>query len=128
MIERVCPHCRAGNASDMAWCGACGAALEQPLARRPTGALTRRTFHLPAQWKESGKVVALGVATVAAEIGVAWLQRRWQQPPPPRPATTPAQRGRVIAIGRRVSERWSNGQLQQRSEEQVIWFAPDDRR
>ncbi len=132
MIERICPHCDAGNPSDQAYCGHCGTSLTQPLARRPAAALAQRPITIPTRWKETGKVVALGVATLAAEAGLAWLQRR-QQPAARSPAPAPLARtqvqqaARVIAVGRRVTEIWSGGQLQQRTEEQVIWLPPDDR-
>lgn len=131
MVERICPHCATGNPAEQMYCGQCGTRLALPLARRPNGALARRPIRLPAQWKETGKVVALGVATLAAEAGLAWLQRR-QQPvakstvPQPPPALPQRRSARVVAMGHRVSETWVDGQLQQRTEEQVMWFAPDD--
>jgi hypothetical protein len=128
MVERVCPRCDAGNSSEQRYCGQCGSPLSQALAQRPASALTQRSIQIPARWKETGKVVALGVATVAAEVGLAWLQRQ-QQAPLARPRSmnrSQPQRARVIALGRRVSETWVGGQLQHRSEEQVMWMVPDN--
>lgn len=128
MVERVCPRCDAGNPSDNAFCGQCGAALQphesvQPLARKQSAAIARRSIHIPAQWKQTGKVVALGMATIAAEVGMAWLNRR-HQPLAPRPALR-AQTARVIGVGRRIVETWHNGELQYRSDEQIMWLQPD---
>ncbi len=124
MLERICPRCDAGNPSEQAYCGHCGACLDQPLAQRPAAALARRSWQIPAQWKQAGKVVALSAASIAAEAGLAWLQRRQQQASQRQLAPTTA---RVIALGWRVSETWQDGRLQQRVEEQVVWLEPDRR-
>jgi hypothetical protein len=128
MIERVCPRCHAGNGPDHTRCDQCGAAFDQPLARQTPQPLAQRPIALPVQWKQAGKVVALGMAAVAAEVGLALLQRHGQR------GTQLAVRqprqvsgGRVIAVGRRVSETWRGGELQQRVEEQVMWMVPGDR-
>jgi hypothetical protein len=127
MVERVCSQCEAGNPSEQRFCGQCGSPLSQALAQRPATPLTRRSIQIPAHWKQTGKVVALGVATVAAEAGLAWLQRHQQLPlARPRTMSQQPQRARVIALGRRVSETWVGGQLQHRTEEQVMWIAPDN--
>lgn len=128
MVERVCPQCEAGNPSEQRYCGQCGSPLSQALAQRPATPLTRRSIQIPARWKQTGKVVALGVATVAAEAGLAWLQRHQHSlVAQPRSTTGPQpQRVRVIALGRRVSETWVGGQLQHRTEEQVMWMVPDN--
>ncbi len=119
MVERICPRCDRDNPSDHTYCGHCGVALEQSLAQRVPSALARRTAQLPVQWKQAGKVVALGVATVAVEAGLALLQRRQQGIVKAQPNV---QRARVIAVGRRVTETWYGGQLQHRTDEQVMWF------
>lgn len=133
MVERICPHCAAGNPTEQAYCGQCGTLLALSLAHRAPSQLARRPIRLPVQWKETGKVVALGVATLAAEAGLAWLHRRQQplaktataiQPQP----MSQSRGSRLVAVGRRVSETWVGGQLQHRTEEQVMWFAPDDAR
>lgn len=125
MIERICPQCGGGNPERQAYCGDCGAALQpQPLTRRPAAALARRSVQIPARWRETGKVVALGLAAVAAEAGIALLNRRQNAAPHPL-ARPPQPSGRVIAVGHRISQTWHNGQLQHRTEERVVWIAPD---
>jgi len=123
MIERVCPSCSAGNPGDQPYCGQCGSPFEQRLTHTRTTPLARRSIHVPARWQQASKVVALGIASLAAEVGIAWLQRRHQPIVPATPQ--PQQSARVVALGRRVTQRWQNGQLQERIEEQVVWFASD---
>lgn len=128
MVERVCPRCERGNPSEQAYCGDCGMFLQDsvaPLAQRPIASLTQRPVAIPAQWKQAGKVVALGVATLAAEAGMAWLQRR-QQPLARTTAQSPAKNARVIAVGHRIRTTWRNGQLYERVDEQVLWMTGDD--
>lgn len=125
MVERICPGCESSNPATHVRCGRCGAALEQPLAPGSSRALSRRGPQLPASWKQHGKVVALGIATLAAQIAVDLLNRRQQHIVPVRPTLQRVQTARVVALGRRVSETWRDGQLQQRVEEQVVWLVPD---
>ena len=75
----ACPKCRCGNPPENRFCGACGASLTTG------GELTRRTQHsltvanrvlLPAQLKPVGKALAVGLATLAAQAGLAYLRRR----------------------------------------------------
>ncbi len=74
-----CPQCRRGNSPDNRFCGACGAAFEsgEQLVRwteeRP---ITARRALLPAELKPVGRALAVGLATLAAEAGLAWLRRR----------------------------------------------------
>ncbi|HEX6288998.1 MAG TPA: hypothetical protein VFZ66_07395 [Herpetosiphonaceae bacterium] len=124
MVERICPRCDAGNPSEHAYCGRCGAALDQPLAPRPAASLAQRSWQVPVPWKQAGRVMALGVATLAAEAGLAWLQRRQQQQPQPLSRPQPPTTARVIAMGWRVTETWQGGHLQQRTEEKVMWLEP----
>ena len=80
MNERiVCPRCQRGNPPENRFCGACGAALASssglPTARiEYSPATTARTW--PAKLGPAGKVLAVGLATLAAEAGLSWL-RRW---------------------------------------------------
>ncbi|HEY0602220.1 MAG TPA: zinc ribbon domain-containing protein [Herpetosiphonaceae bacterium] len=131
MVERICPRCDAANPSEHAYCGQCGAAFDQPLARRPGAALAPRSWQVPDQWRQAGKVVALGAATIVAEVGLAWLQRRQQQSSrsTEQPKSYPLARtmpttARVIGLGWRISETWQDGQLQERVQEQVMWLEP----
>ncbi len=125
MVERICPRCESANPATHARCDRCGAALEQPLALRSSNALSKRIPRLPVQWRQHGRIVALGVATLAAQIAVDLINRRQQHIVPARPTPQTTQTARVVALGRRVSETWRDGQLQQRIEEQVVWLAPD---
>lgn len=139
MVERICPRCEAGSPSEQAYCGHCGLLLQpgatgvardgdpaHRLARRVVAPLAQRSVRLPAQWKQASKVVALGVASIAAEVGLAWLQQRQQaQQSLARPQS---EAGRVLAVGRRIRTTWRNGQLYERVDEQVLWMAPDETR
>lgn len=135
MVERICPSCERGNQQLHNYCGFCGAPLEhaeQLPARRGVSALARVGSRLPARWRPAGRVVALGVAAVAVEIGRAALAQQQQRSrgtaivPYRRPAA-PA-RGRVIGMARRVHETWRGGELVQRSDEQIMWVLRDDPR
>ena len=126
MLERICPECGAANASDQRSCSDCGEQIEQPLARRSPAALNLRTIRLPAHWQQTGRVVALGLLTVAAEAGIHWLQRRQHASPAslPAPATLRSQQ-RIVALQQRIIEQWQGGQLQQRTIERTVWFSPE---
>jgi hypothetical protein len=74
-----CPQCRHGNPLENSFCGACGAPLASggQLARRPEGdppAASRAL--LPAEFNPVGRALAVGLATLAAQAGLAWLRRR----------------------------------------------------
>jgi hypothetical protein len=74
-----CPRCRHDNPLENRFCGACGAFLTvgEQLARRPgySPATTSRAL-LPADLKPVGRALAVGLATLAAQAGLAWLRRR----------------------------------------------------
>jgi hypothetical protein len=77
MVERICPACQHGNPLDDRFCGKCGTPLERQLpARRGDAPLTVAGRQLPVTWQQFGKTVALSVAALAAEAGLAWLRRR----------------------------------------------------
>lgn len=140
MVERICPRCEAGNPGEQAYCGDCGLRLQPGalsaapsdsgtgLARRGATPLALRSVRLPAQWKQASKVVALGVASIAAEVGLAWLQQRHQAQQGQQLARPQGEAGRVLAVGRRIRTTWRNGQLYERVDEQVLWMAPDEPR
>ena len=74
-----CPQCRRGNPPENRFCGACGAALEsggQLVRRMEDSPATARRALLPAELKPVGRALAVGLATLAAEAGLAWLRRR----------------------------------------------------
>jgi hypothetical protein len=77
MVERICPSCQHSNPLDDRFCGKCGAQLERQLPmRRPDARLTIAGRDLPVTWKQFSRTVALSVAALAAEAGLAWLRRR----------------------------------------------------
>ena len=74
-----CPQCRHGNPPENRFCGACGAALEsggQLVRRTESRPITARRALLPAELKPIGRALAIGLVTLAAEAGLAWLRRR----------------------------------------------------
>jgi hypothetical protein len=82
MVERICPSCQHGNPLDDRFCGKCGAPLERQLpVRRGEARLASRVRNLPVTWKQLGRTVAISVAALAAEAGLAWLRRRIEAGP-----------------------------------------------
>jgi hypothetical protein len=76
MVERICPACQHGNPVSDQYCGKCGAQLERLLpARRVNQPLTLAGRDLPVTWRQVGRTVAIGVAALAAEAGIAMLRR-----------------------------------------------------
>ena len=87
MVERICSVCQHGNPLDDRFCGKCGAPLERQLpARRSDAPMILAGHQLPVTWQQFGKTVALSVAAVAAEAGLAWLRKRIESVPTPAPA------------------------------------------
>jgi hypothetical protein len=79
MAEQArCLRCRHANPPENHFCGWCGAPLESSyeLVPRRKGALTAVRRTLPAKLGPAGKVVAVGLLTLAAEVGLSWLHRR----------------------------------------------------
>ena len=81
MEERstFCPRCRHGNPLENRFCGACGSPLVSgtQLARRPENSPTTASRNLlPAELKPVGRALAVGLAALAAEAGLAWLRHR----------------------------------------------------
>lgn len=76
-----CPRCRHDNPLANHFCGACGAflAVGEQLARRPVDSPASRAL-LPADLKPVGRALAVGLATLAAQAGLAWLRRRAESP------------------------------------------------
>ncbi len=82
MVERICPACQHGNPLNDRFCSKCGAPLERQLpARRSDAPLVVAGRQLPVTWQQFGRGVALSVAAVAAEAGLAWLRRRMEAGP-----------------------------------------------
>ena len=74
----LCPQCRRDNPPANRFCGACGTALASggQIARRPESSPTARRGLLPTELKPVGKVLAVGLAALATEAGLAWLRSR----------------------------------------------------
>lgn len=79
MIERVCSSCNHGNPLDDKFCGKCGKPLERhlPIAGQDAP-LTIAGRSLPVTWKQLSRTVAVSVAALAAEAGIAWLRRKME--------------------------------------------------
>ena len=93
MEERntFCPRCRHGNPRENRFCGACGAHLAsgEQLARRPENSPTTVSRGLlPAELKPVGRALAVGLAALAAEAGLAWLRHRAEGSDRPSPPAT----------------------------------------
>jgi len=138
MVERICPSCQHGNPLDDRFCGKCGAPLERQLLMRGSDArLAIAGRSLPVTWKQFSRTVALSVAALAAEAGLAWLRRRIDSAPslaPLGPATAPTPKpgARTTAIARpvgsvvtivsqRVVEIWDGGDGTRRVVERSFW-------
>ena len=85
---KTCPICRQQNPSANSFCGKCGADLAETnradldredkalLIRRPTPIEIRENQLATPQAKALVVTIAVGVATLLAEAGLAYLQRR----------------------------------------------------
>lgn len=135
MVERICPRCQHGNPLENRFCGACGSALEQQalVPHQETG-LTIAGVYLPAtQLRTVGKTVALGIASLAAEAGVAWVRNRIAQGNQLRPTnvqpTSLARRDSpsatppktVTIMSQRIVEIWEQGVLKRQTVERAHW-------
>jgi hypothetical protein len=79
MAEQApCLRCHHANPPGNRFCGWCGASLKSSheLVPRREGALTAVRRTLPAKLGPAGKVVAMGLVTLAAEVGLSWLRQR----------------------------------------------------
>jgi Double zinc ribbon len=80
MTERQvpCPRCRHENPPSNRFCGSCGAPLKsgEQLSTRQEHSPVRATRAWPSKLSPAGKALAVGVAVLAAEAGLSWLQRR----------------------------------------------------
>jgi hypothetical protein len=139
MVERICPSCQHGNPLDDRFCGKCGVPLERQLPMRSADApLTVAGRNLPVTWKQLSRTVALSVAALAAEAGLAWLRRRIEAGPAPAPIaqTRPVQPAKSVAettalvgpagsvvtiVSQRVVEIWDAGDGARRVVERTFW-------
>jgi hypothetical protein len=80
MTEREvpCPRCRQENPPRNRFCGACGVPLTsgEQLATRQEHSPVQPGRAWPAKLGPASKALAVGVAVLAAEAGLSWLQRR----------------------------------------------------
>ena len=121
MLERVCPTCNAANPAELHQCSSCGTGIEQTLQQSfRTATLLARRIQLPAHLQHTGRVVALGLLSVAVDAGLHWLQQRQQTAGPPRTANQ-----RVVAAQQRIVEHWQGGQLRERTVERTVWLEPE---
>ena len=73
-----CPLCWHTNPPGNRFCGSCGAPLtsgEQLAPRQDHNPVPARRAW-PAKLAPAGKALAVGVAVLAAEVGVSWLRRK----------------------------------------------------
>ena len=86
-FSRPCPGCGyPENPPENRFCGHCGVSLERALARwggeltpRTEGRITLRKRLLPDRLGPVGKTVAVSLAAVAADVGLAWLRHRLEK-------------------------------------------------
>jgi Double zinc ribbon len=73
-----CPRCRNENPPSNRFCGSCGAPLisGEQLATRQEHRPVRAARAWPSKLSPAGKALVVGVAVLAAEAGLSWLQRR----------------------------------------------------
>jgi hypothetical protein len=76
--EVSCPRCRHENPLGNRFCGSCGAPMRSgeqlPTRREYRPVPSSRAW--PAKLGPVSKTLAVGVAVLAAEAGLSWLQRR----------------------------------------------------
>jgi hypothetical protein len=82
----LCQDCgHSGNPPQNRFCGRCGASLErlptrgQELVPKEESRVTLRESFLPKGLGPVGKTVAVGLAAIAADVGLAWLRRRLER-------------------------------------------------
>jgi hypothetical protein len=79
MTEQApCPVCRHENPPTNRFCGSCGTPLisGEQLATRQEHSPVRAGHAWPAKLGPVSKALAVGVAVLAAEAGLSWLQRK----------------------------------------------------
>jgi hypothetical protein len=74
----LCPGCRHTNPPENRFCGSCGASLEasSDLVVRRENNLTVMSRALPAKLGPAGKAIAVGLVTLATQVGLSWLRHR----------------------------------------------------
>ena len=105
MDEQVpCLQCRHANPLENRFCGLCGASLasRHGLVPRREGALTTVRRTVPAKLGPTGKAVAVGLVTLAVEVGLSWLRHRTKAEE--KPLTLTAQQVDAAASGHLLGE------------------------
>jgi hypothetical protein len=109
MDERIpCPLCRHGNLPENRFCGHCGVLMTSrgQLTPRPEANPTAAIRSLPTKLGPVGKTLAVGLAVLATEAGLAWLRHRVNydgRPSPPAPQTVRSA-GSEHTIGQSLEE------------------------
>ncbi|HEX5699080.1 MAG TPA: zinc ribbon domain-containing protein [Rubrobacter sp.] len=73
-----CPRCSHENPPTNRFCGSCGVQLKsgEQLATRQEHSPVQARHAWPSKLSPAGKALAVGVAVLAADAGLSWLQRR----------------------------------------------------
>jgi hypothetical protein len=73
-----CPRCSQDNPPTNRFCGSCGVQLKsgEQLATRQEHSPVQAGRAWPSKLGPAGRALAVGVAVLAAEAGLSWLQRR----------------------------------------------------
>jgi hypothetical protein len=73
-----CPRCSQDNPPTNRLCGSCGVQLKsgEQLATRQEHSPVQAGRAWPSKLSPAGKALAVGMAVLAAEAGLSWLQRR----------------------------------------------------
>jgi hypothetical protein len=131
MDERTsCPLCRHENLPENRFCGHCGASLTSrgQLTPRPEAKSAAAIRFLPTKIGPAGKALAVGLAVLATEAGLAWLRRRveYDYRPSPLGTRTPKSAGFEHITGQSVEEVYvwlqEEGKLQGRGfARRVVW-------
>jgi hypothetical protein len=76
--QASCPQCRHANPPENRFCGWCGASLgaRTDLVARREGNPTVMGHALPVKPGSVGKMLAVGLVTLAVRAGLSWLGRR----------------------------------------------------
>jgi hypothetical protein len=76
--QAPCPRCRQENPPRNRFCGSCGAPLRsgEQLVPREEHSPVRAVRAWPAKLGPVSKALAVGVAALATEAGLAWLRRK----------------------------------------------------
>jgi hypothetical protein len=74
----LCPGCRHANPPENRFCGSCGASLEasSDLVVRRENNLSVMGRALPTKLGPAGKALAVGLVTLAAQLGLSYLHHR----------------------------------------------------